>query len=355
MNTNPNHNASRPDTSFDPNAEAECNGLFGLPCTTLESRVVLVPVPFDATTSFRKGAAEGPRLIREASWQVDLWDNETNNPWKHGIAMMDEPSHIATLNHEARLLLSDEACKKRTSAIDRVNTIGDKVAAWVNQNTQELLRAGKLVGIVGGDHSTPLGAITAIAEHYRSIGVLHIDAHADLRPAFQGLKHSHASIMYNVLHQSERVERITQVALRDLCEMEMHTIRDDCRLISFFDSDMAQALFGGRTLASYMRQVVDTLPENVYVSFDIDGLEPSLCPGTGTPVPGGLSFQQACFLIGEVVRSGRRIVGFDLCEVASGGVHSGIDGIVGARILYKLIGWALVGLDAQKESVAPTN
>jgi agmatinase len=321
------------------------DGIFGLPHTEEEARVVLVPVPFDATTSYRKGAAEGPQTVLEASWQVDLWDGETGDPWRQGIAMLDEPEAIVRLNETARALASpiqnqeDEALSPET--LERVNTIGEELMVWVRDEVRSWLDRGKIVGVVGGDHASPLGAIMAVAERHPGLGVLHIDAHADLRAAYQGFSHSHASIMHNVLTRVPGVARITQVGLRDLCANEMQVIRSDDRLRSFFDHEMARAQFEGRSFASLTREIVATLPRQVYVSFDIDGLDPSLCPGTGTPVPGGLSFHQASYLLGEVARSGRRVVGFDLCEVAPGSDPSSIDGIVGARMLYKLIGWAL--------------
>ena len=334
---------------FDPNDATVYDGIFGLPHTEEEARVVLVPVPFDATTSYRKGAAEGPQTVLEASWQVDLWDGETGDPWKEGIAMLEEPEAIVRLNEAAQALASpiqhqeDEALSHET--LERVNAIGEELMVWVRDEVRSWLDRGKIVGVVGGDHASPLGAIMAVAERHPGLGVLHIDAHADLRAAYQGFSHSHASIMHNVLTRVPGVARITQVGLRDLCANEMQVIRGDDRLRSFFDHEMARAQFEGRSFASLTREIVATLPRQVYVSFDIDGLDPSLCPGTGTPVPGGLSFHQASYLLGEVARSGRRIVGFDLCEVAPGADPSSIDGIVGARMLYKLIGWALRSAD----------
>ena len=335
---------------FDPNAATVCDGIFGLPHSAEDARVVLVPVPFDATTSYRKGASQGPRTILEASWQVDLWDSETGDPWSDGVAMLQEPARVVMLNEEARSLVAKVSNNEVYSAdtIERVNAIGEEVTAWVYSTVKYWLARGKTVGVVGGDHASPLGAIIAMAERCHGLGVLHIDAHADLRVAYQGFACSHASIMHNVLARAPQVVRITQVGLRDLCANERQTIRSDDRLRSFFDHDLASEQFHGTPYASLAHKIVQTLPQQVYVSFDIDGLDPSLCASTGTPVPGGLSFQQASFLLGEVVRSRRRIVGFDLCEVAPSREAAGvdrsesIDGIVGARMLYKLIGWALL-------------
>lgn len=339
---------------FDPNDATVFDGIFGLPHTLRDAYVVLIPVPFDATTSYRKGAAEGPQTILEASWQVDLWDAETGDPWKEGIFMLDEPEMIVRLNDEARLLAApiqnqeDEVLG--SDSLERINAIGEQVMTWVHDEVVSWLDQGKLVGIIGGDHASPLGAIMAIAERNPGLGILHIDAHADLRCAYQGFTHSHASVMHNVLSRVPEVQRITQVGLRDLCANEMQTIQTDKRLRSFFDHDLARAQFEGKSYASLVEQIVQTLPDKVYVSFDIDGLDPSLCPGTGTPVPGGLFFHQASFLLGELVRSGRTIVGFDLCEVAPVEDSISIDGVVGARMLYKLIGWSLLSQSPKRES-----
>jgi len=331
---------------FNPNDATCCDGIFGLPHTADDAGVILVPVPFDATTSYRQGTADGPETILEASWQVDLRDVETGDPWKHGIVMLPEPEHIVRLNEEARALAApiqeQEDEEPNEDALARVNAISEEVADWTRGQVEHWLDRNKLVGIIGGDHASPLGAILALANRNPGLGVLHIDAHADLRVAYQGFTQSHASIMHNVLERAPGVHRIAQVGIRDLCDAEMDVIQHSERVRCWYDNDLARAQFEGRTFASMTEEIVASLPERVWISFDIDGLDPSLCPNTGTPVPGGLSFQQASYLVGAVARSGRRIVGFDLCEVAPGIDPTGIDGIVGARILYKLIGWMLL-------------
>ena len=332
-------------TPFDPNDATCCDGVFGLPHSADDARVVLLPVPFDATTSYRQGAADGPETILEASWQVDLRDVETGDPWKQGIVMLPEAEHIDGLNDEARALAApiqeQEDEQPNPEALERVNAIGEEVASWVEAETKRWHERDKIVGVVGGDHASPLGAIVAAAARWPGLGVLHFDAHADLRVAYQGFTHSHASIMHNVLERAAGVKRIVQVGVRDLCAAEMDVIERSDRVACWYDSDLSRAQFEGRNFSSVAEEIVNALPGQVWISFDVDGLDPSLCPSTGTPVPGGLSFQQATYLIGAVARSGRRIVGFDLCEVAPGPDPTGIDGIVGARILYKLIGWSL--------------
>lgn len=337
-------------TAFDPNSAAMYDGIFGLPHGAEDARVVLIPVPFDATTSYREGTEQGPAAIREASLQVDLHDADTGEPWKHGIWMAPEPEEIRALNLEARAhaapVKADGGAGDHPDALKAVNAAGEKVCAWVRAQTEAQLDRGKLVGIIGGDHASPLGAILALADRHPGMGVLHIDAHADLRVAYEGFVQSHASIMHNTLARTPAISRLVQVAVRDLCEQEATAIRGSAgRIRSFHDAEIARAMFRGETFASVVDRILAELPRDVYVSFDIDGLDPSLCPNTGTPVPGGLSFQQASYLLEALATSGHRIVGFDLCEVCPGTGGDTIDAIVGARILYKLIGWALVSHD----------
>jgi agmatinase len=312
--------------TFDPNAAASADsGIFGLDHTAESARVVLVPVPFEATTSYGGGTARGPAAILRASRQVDLWDLETGKPYEAGIAMLPEPSFAQP--------------SARDPAI--VNPISREVNAWVRKTCAHWIARGKIVGTVGGDHSISFGAIAAHADRYSGLGVLHFDAHADLRHAYEGFEHSHASIMDNVL-TGTAIERLVQVGIRDLCEEEFQRIASsDGRVVAFYDAELAEARFAGESWAAQCARIVATLPQRVYVSFDIDGLDPALCPHTGTKVPGGLSFQMATSLIGAVVRSGRKLVGFDLTEVAPAADGSEWDENVGARILYKLIGWCV--------------
>ncbi|HVV86032.1 MAG TPA: agmatinase family protein [Kofleriaceae bacterium] len=337
---------------FDPDAAAlPDGGIYGLPFTPEESRVVLVPVPWDATTSYRRGTADGPAAIRAASGQIDLLDVETGTPYRAGIAMLDESPELLAWNLEGRALADPViAAAGRThgdpaleQAVADVNALSARVDAWVARETERWLAAGKLVGIVGGDHSVPFGAIAAVARRHPGLGVLHVDAHADLRDAYEGFTGSHASIMHNVVHRIPEVARLVQVGIRDLCEAEDELVRrSDGRIVAHFEAEVRAELLAGGTWAARVASIVSALPADVYLSFDIDGLDPTLCPHTGTPVPGGLSFAEATYLIGAVARSGRRIVGFDLTEVAPGPDGDEWDANVGMRLLYKMIGWALV-------------
>jgi agmatinase len=335
--------------TFDPSAPASHDGIFGLPDRPEDARVVLLPVPWEPTTSYGKGAALGPEAILRASRQVDLFDLETGRPYEAGIAMLDVDPEIVRLNAEACEAAQPiidaggrvEGNAALSAALARVNALSTELNQRVREAARTWLAQGKLVGLVGGDHSAPFGSIEAHLERYPALGVLHFDAHADLREAYEGFTDSHASILFNVLERLP-LRRLVQVGLRDLCNEEHERIeRSDGRIVPFYDSAIAGALFDGQPFREIAQQIAESLPDEVYVSFDIDGLDPTLCPHTGTPVPGGLSFHQAAAILAAVRRSGRRIVGFDLNEVAPGPEDDEWDANVGARLLYKLIGYAL--------------
>jgi len=336
--------------TFDPNAAAERDaGIFGLPHTPDEARVVLLPVPWDATTSYRAGASAGPRAIFDASMQVDLYDAEVGKPYERGVAMLPESGELRAWNEEARAAAEEvieaggrvAGNAELEAALAKVNALSERVNEVVYLEAKRLLNQGRVACVIGGDHASPYGAIRAYAERFPGLGILHVDAHADLRRAYEGFSHSHASIMENVM-RLEGVSRIVQVGVRDFCEEELERIASSGgRVRTFFDVGLAAARSRG-AIGEAFDAAIAALPEAVYVSFDIDGLDPALCPHTGTPVPGGLSFHEASALLGAVSRSGRRIVGFDLNEVAPGPDDDEWDANVGARLLYKMIGWTLL-------------
>jgi agmatinase len=338
---------------FDPNAAAAPeSGIFGLPEDPGGARVHVLGVPFDATTSFRKGTARGPAAILAASRQVDLFDALNGRPYEAGIWMAPLAPEVARWNEEASRAAEPVIAAggvgtdgKLRKAAERVTALQEELNRWVEARANEILDRGKLCALVGGDHSVPFGAIQAHATRHPGLGVLHIDAHADLRPAYEGFTWSHASILRNVAERIGGVARIVQVGIRDFSEEERaFATGSGGRLQTLYDVEWADAKHSGHNLKALVRRTLATLPEKVYVTFDVDGLEPALCPNTGTPVPGGLDWNEASLLLDELVRSGRRIVGFDLNEVApAAGIEdgSGWDENVGARLLYRLIGFAL--------------
>lgn len=335
---------------FDPAGAAIHDGLFGLPHTPEEARVVIVPVPWEPTTSYRRGTAKGPAAILAASRQVDLFDLDTGRPYEAGIAQLADDPEITTWNRDACALATPiieaggliEGQPELQEALLRVNELSHQLNLRVHALVKEHLDRGKIVGLVGGDHAAPFGSIRAHAEKYPGLGVLHVDAHADLRDSYEGFTFSHASIMHNVATMIPGVARIVQVGIRDLSEDE-HTMiaRSGGRIVTFFDRDLAERSFSGEPFTKTLAAIIEPLPQHVYISFDIDGLDTSFCPHTGTPVPGGLSFREAVALIAAVAKSGRTLVGFDLNEVAPGPEGDEWDANVGARLLYKLIGFAL--------------
>jgi agmatinase len=338
--------------SFDPNAPAQPgSGVFGLPHSESEALVVLVPVPWEATTSYGGGASDGPKAIREASAQVDLYDLDVEKPYDAGIHMLDEDEGLITANGKGKALAAriieaggagDDP--ELGQALAKVNELSSKVNAWVKKETARLLDARKIVGIVGGDHSVPFGALEAVAAKLPSFGVLHFDAHSDTRRAYEGFVHSHASIMFNVLEQIPQVTKLVQVGIRDVCEQEIDYCKSQgARVRMFADRELVKRRHGGESFAATAQAIVAELPAEVWVSFDIDGLDPRFCPHTGTPVMGGLDPSEVIAILRALAESGKRIVGFDLNEVAPNqhDEHDEWDGNVGARMLYKMIGFTL--------------
>lgn len=332
-------------SAFDPNAAASPDsGIFGLSDTVAASRLVIVPVPFAATVSYGTGAEAGPEAILAASRQVDLYDLQYGRVYEHGLCMLPEAARIRELHQRARTaaaaVIARGGAAVGSSEVAPVDEAGAEINAVVYAAVADVLQQGKIPVVVGGDHSVPFGAIRACAERHPGLGILHVDAHADLRVAYEGFRWSHASIMDNVLREVPQVARLVQVGIRDFCEQELDSIRgSEGRVVTHFDGEWQRRRACGETFDALCREVVDALPRDVYVSFDIDGLDPSLCPHTGTPVPGGLSFGEAVHLVNTLVQRGRRIVGFDLVEVVPG--DDEWDANVAARLLYKMCGAAL--------------
>jgi len=339
--------------SFDPNGPALSNAnVFGLPFTSGESEIVLLPVPWEVTVSYGGGTARGPKAIFDASSQVDLFHPEFPGLWKAGISM--EPVNkelyrkskifrkkaIAVIDDlsSGKLHQTDEEFKARTGV---VNAASEYMIDFVYEHTRSLLLRGKLVGLIGGDHSTPLGFMKALGDMHGSYGILQIDAHMDLRRAFEGFTYSHASIMYNAL-KLKQVKKLVQVGIRDYCQEEHECASNNqARVKVFTYSALQQKKFEGTSWKVQCREIIANLPDKVYISFDIDGFDPSLCPNTGTPVPGGFSFHEVTYLLSALVASGKKIIGFDLNEVSPG--KDDWDGNVGARMLFHLCGVLAAG------------
>ncbi len=319
-------------------------GIFGLPFTYQKARLIHLPVPWDVTTSYGKGTSRGPAAIRQASEQVDLFDFETGNVFEQGLHMLPLDNKWSKKNSLLRKKAEtvmralanpklSAAQRNRTQKLqNEVNKGSEELNAWVFSEAKKILKDGKIPSLVGGDHSSPFGMIRAVLGEFPQTGILHVDAHADLRAAYQGFQHSHASIMWNVVEQL-RPAKLVQVGIRDFSEEEFEFGKKK-RVRTFFDAENKQRQLSGTPWKHIVDEILAELPEQVYISWDIDGLNPTFCPSTGTPVPGGLSWEEAQFLLSSLVKAKKQIVGFDLNEVAPGATEW--DANVGARMLYRL-------------------
>ncbi len=346
------------DGKFDPiSTPPSESGLFGLNSSAADAALHLIPVPWEVTTSYGRGTSNGPAAILRASRQVDLFDLELGEAWRAGYFMHEIPETWSDRNRllkeKAQELLefseNSETSESSETMLAEINQASAELNNWVEELASKSLALGKIVGVIGGDHSAPFGLIRAIHKKFQGeFGILHIDAHADLRNAYQGYDHSHASIMHNVIEQIPP-KVLVQVGIRDFCREEYdysearRSKKDVGRIVTHYDRNLKKRLFAGESFDAIVQSIISDLPQNVYISFDIDGLDPALCPSTGTPVPGGFSFDQAASIISALATSGKRIVGFDLNEVSEPEPgESEWDANVGARLLFKLCGWTAV-------------
>jgi agmatinase len=334
-------------SAFDPNGLGNPNNnIFGLPFSEEEARLVILPVPWEVTVSFGSGTARSAEQIMRASLQVDLFDPDVPNGWRQGFYMRDTDKKILLksdyLRKEAELYIDYiangdivEQNQFMCKTLKEVNEGSNFLNTWVYQQTKALLNQGKLVALLGGDHSTPFGFFKAIAEQHGDFGILQIDAHCDLREAYEGFVYSHASIMYNALKEIPQLQKLVQVGIRDYSQGEWEFIQENKdRITTYFDQDIRFRQYEGETFKQITDDIISQLPDKVYISFDIDGLDPKLAPNTGTPVQGGFETDQIYYLFKKLRQSGKQIIGFDLNEVSTS--ESGWDANVGARVLFKM-------------------
>ena len=340
---------------FDPNAAAtDPDAIFGLPHTRENASIILIPVPYDATSSFGVGSSRAPEAIRGVSGQVDLFDRRFGAIHERGIYMEPHPAEVLEWSRQARadsapIIARGGPRAGDEDAVSRVDQLSSRVTSHVYMRCDETYGQGKTPGVIGGEHGVAYGLYKAAAERYPGVGILQIDAHMDLRPAYEGFVWSHASVMHNVLYDLDGVGRIVQVGIRDYCEREAALAEEHAAdrvgpgqtsIATFFWDDIADERIGGGSWGVICERIITRLPEHVVISIDIDGLDPSLCPHTGTPVPGGLSWDQLSLLLKMIKESDRVVVGFDLVEVCPSPIEgdSPIDAVVGSRVLYRLCG-----------------
>lgn len=333
--------------NFDQNSVANpFNNVFGLPSTEENADLIILNVPWEVTVSYGAGTARATEAILKASMQVDLYDPDFPDAWKRGYYLQPTDRQVLLksdfLRKEAELYIDyiskGEDLEKNQfmcKTIKEVNEGGVFLNNWVYEQAQIHLANNKLVGLLGGDHSTPLGLMKALGEKHGEFGILQIDAHCDLRKAYEGFVYSHASIMYNALEELPQLKTLVQVGVRDYGEDEWDYIKNsNFRVVTYFDKEIKERQFDGETFKSIADEIIAKLPQKVHISFDIDGLDPKLCPNTGTPVPGGFELERVFYLFKKILDSGRQIIGFDLVEVGTG--ETDWNANVGARALYKL-------------------
>ncbi|MBG90737.1 MAG: agmatinase [Actinobacteria bacterium] len=325
-------------------------GLFGLGSQLSDAQTVVLPVPWDVTASGKRGSAGAPGQILYRSSEIDIGNPIIPEFWETGIYMApidsDWQSKNQVLGQQVAAYI--QGLEQGDHAIDEsltqaVDAQSDALAKWLGREMQILDEAKKSIIVLGGDHSISRGPISHVAQQTDALGVLQIDAHMDLRSAYQGFRSSHASVMYELITQIDHLS-LVQVGGRDYCPEEdalRHAYPG--RIFWHLDQGLAAEQFEGVSWAQQCEKMIAQLPQDVYVSIDIDGLSPQYAPQTGTPVPGGLTYQQVIYLLHKLLKSGRNIRGSDLVEVA--GEKAGIDALVGAFLLFQL---ALVQYGSQQ-------
>jgi len=271
------------------------------PQSALEhARAVVLPVPYDFTTSYQGGTRLGPAAILAASRNMELWDEEVGAVYRAGIHTLPELEPTAA---------GPEAM------VDRVE-----------QATEWILTGGRLPAILGGEHSITTGAVRAAQRRYPGLSVLQIDAHGDMRDTYLDSPFSHACVMRRI----REMVPAASVGIRSLSEEEAEYLKENP--VPMWSTRRFRAL-------PDLSPVLDALTDDVFVTFDVDGLDPSVMPATGTPEPGGLDWYEAVDLLRAVAEK-KRIVGFDVVELAPMNGQTASDFLC-ARLVYRLIGLAL--------------
>lgn len=276
------------------------------------SKIIILPAPYEHTVSYGGGTKHGPQAILTASQYVELYDEETGREIyrEHGIATLN-PLQFG---------------KKKDAAALQI--IFDTVDALVQQ--------GKFVVTLGGEHTISSATIAAHAKKYPNLSVLQFDAHSDLRAEYQGNKFSHASVMARVCEFLDP-KRLVQVGIRAQCKEEAEYIRDH-GVNTFYAHEIRQGKYT-KVFKEWDDVVVDRLTDQVYISFDVDGFDPSLMPATGTPEPNGLFWDEVMRCLKKVGKN-KRIVGFDVVELAPiKGLHH--PDLTTAKLVSKILNYAL--------------
>ena len=270
------------------------------------AKIVLIPVPYDGTSTWGKGADKGPAAFLEASENMELYDIETDSEvYAQGI-------HL-------------------TEAITE-NATSEAMVNAVHKSVKEYIKRNKFVTLFGGEHSISIGTIRAFNECFDNLSVLHIDAHADLRESYEGTKYNHAC----AVHEASQNTNLVQVGIRSMDAIEK-TFMDEER--TFFAHDMVDDEY-------WMDKVVEALTDNVFITFDLDALDPSIMPSTGTPEPGGLLWYETLAFLKQVFEE-KNVVGFDLVELCPNETEKSSN-FLAAKLYYKMLSYKFKGQDIEE-------
>jgi agmatinase len=271
------------------------------------AKVVLIPVPYDGTSTWGKGADKGPDAFLDASENMELYDIETDSEvYEQGIYLAN-------------------AVTESSSPESMVNA--------VHKITKDYIKRNKFVTLFGGEHSISIGSIRAFNECFDNLTVLHIDAHADLRESYDGTKYNHAC----AVHEASQTTNLVQVGIRSMDAIEK-TFMDDEK--TFFAHDMVNDEY-------WMDKVIDLMTENVFITFDLDALDPSILPSTGTPEPGGLFWYETLEFLKQVFKE-KNVVGFDIVELCPNALDRSSD-FLAAKLYYKMLSYKFMGQDVEDD------
>jgi agmatinase len=328
--------------TFNPNGPAaKDSGIFGLPYKVAESNLIIIPIPWDATSYQKSNAFLGPRVILSESKFVELYDKNLKGFYKSGIAFVESSKIIKRLNNKARKLVQKARSNEFDNRLNKIDKWCNDMNSYVFETTKKYLDMNKLVGLIGGDHSISFGSVKAHLDKYPKMGLLQLDAHCDLRNSFEGFTYSNASVMNNILSNTN-INKLVQVGVRGMCEEEFLRINDaKDKIRVFYDIEIAERKSKGDSWMDICKEIASCLPSDVYLTCDIDVLTPALCPNTRTPIPGGITYNEIILLLKSLTTNGKKIVGFDIVETSPNENKSTIDGIVSANLLYQLCGWSL--------------
>jgi len=261
------------------------------------AKIVLIPVPYDGTSTWQKGADNGPKAFLEASENMELYDIETDSEvYKNGIYLTESIT---------------------------VNATPEAMADAVHQETKSYIKKNKFVTIFGGEHSISIGTIRAFNEMFPNLTVLHIDAHADLRKSYEGSSCNHACAVYEASQNSNLI----QVGIRSM-DIKEKSVMDLDK--TYFAHDMAID-------DSWMDSAIVQMTDNVFITFDLDAFDPSILPSTGTPEPGGLLWYETLDFLKQVFAD-KNVVGFDIVELCPNDVDKSSD-FLAAKLYYKMLSY----------------